>query len=135
MATDFNFEFFVLPMTKALLKFKDGDESEDALLMGSIGLRSERWVKNRLIAHSDSFPLDTEDQESAISAACNKAAELYKKHNNNTQGAKDFREAADDDMESLLIALRARPTARNKIEVASQTYDTEQDTLFSQVLR
>jgi len=127
-----NFEFFDLAMTKDILKIKQTDSTDDALLRGTFGLKSERWIKNNLIPYADSFPLLQEDQESAISATCNHAAAGYKKHNNNFEAAKEFKEEAKDDLNSLILALKARPTTRTKIVAASQNYDTEDDILFSQ---
>jgi len=127
-----DFEFFDLAMTKDNLKIKQTDSTDDALLQGTLGLKAERWVKNNLIPYADSFPLLQEDQESAISAACNHASSGYKKHNNNFEAAKEFKEEAKDDLNSLILALKARPTTRTKIVAASQNYDTEDDILFSQ---
>lgn len=135
MSTDgISYEFFNLPMAKDLLKIKQTDDADNQLLRGTIGLRAERWVKNKLIPFADSFPLSQEEQEAGISAACNMAASLYKKRINNENGAKDFKEAAEEDINSLIAALQAKPTTRTTISVASMSYDTEDDILFSQRL-
>lgn len=126
------FEFFDLAMTKDILKIKQDDDSDDQFLSGTIGIKAERWVKNRLFPFAESFPLSTENQESAISAACSFAAARYKKHNNNLESAKSFMEDAKEELNSLVTLLKASHTPRTRIVARSQNYDTEDDTLFSQ---
>ena len=123
-----NFEFFDLPMTKDLLKITD--DQDDKLLKGTIGLKAERWVKNKLIPYEDSFPLDTEDQETAISAACNRAAADYKKRNSSFEAAKMFKSDANEDLDALILALKARPTGRTKRISVKTTFRSKQ--LFAQ---
>lgn len=129
-----NFEFFDIAMTKDLLHIKQTDSSEDALLSGTIGLKAERWVKNSISGFVDSFPLSQEYQESAISAACSFAASRYKRHNSLLDAAKAFMDDAKEEINSLIKALKAIPTARSKIVAVSKDYDTEDDILFSQRL-
>ena len=133
MSQDLSFEFFDLAMTKDLLKILQTDNEDDALLQGTIGLRAERLVTNKLTPYATTFPLDdVDDQETAISAACNFAASIYKKRNGNKDAAQDFKDAANEDINSLIVAFKARHKPRTRIAIASQSYDTEDDILFSQ---
>ena len=133
-AVNLNYEFFDLEMTRDILKIRPDDHKDDILLEGTIGLKAERWVKNNLVPFAESFPLDQEDQETAISAACNHAAAAYKKRNNSAELAKLYLSDAKEDINSLIIKLKADHTPRTRIVAASQNYDTEDDVLFSQRL-
>lgn len=126
-----DFEFFDIAMTKDLLDITD--DSDDILLSGTIGLKAERWVKNKLIPYADSFPLDKENQETGISAACNRAAAAYKKKHNNLEAAKMYREDAVEDIDLLILALRANPTGRTK-RISVKTSFTSRR-LFAQTKR
>ena len=127
---DLNFEFFNLPITKSILHITDN--TEDAYLRGTLGLKAERWVKNNLSPYATSFPLSQENQESAISMACSYAAAKYKKANNNFEAAKSFMEDANEELKSLIILFKSAHSPRTRIVSASQDYDTEDDVLFSQ---
>ncbi|MCH9657205.1 hypothetical protein K0U27_00685 [archaeon] len=126
------FEFFDLNMTKDLLKIRQEDDNDDALLNGTIGIKADRWVKSQLFVYADSFPLDDELLELATGAACSYAVGKYKRHNNNRDASKDHLEDAKEEIATLAMRLKATPTTRTRIVARSQNYDTEDDPLFSQ---
>lgn len=127
-----DFNFFDLPMSKVQCKIKLTDDTDDALLRGSLGFNSDRWIKNALVPFVDSFPLTGDKLDLAMSATSKHVAYQYKQRNNNHEGAKEILASAEKDLADLIKALKALPTTRTKIVIASQSYDTEDDILFSQ---
>lgn len=126
------FEFFEVAPVKEFLKIKQTDENDNILLRNIIGPAADKFVKNRLIPFADSFPLDADQQESAVGAAFKKAVSLYKGHINNFEASKLWKEMANEEIKSIEIALKAKHTPRTRIVISSQKYDTEDDVLFSQ---
>lgn len=126
------FEFFEEAPVKEFLKIKQTDEADTILLRNIIGPAADKFVKNRLIPFADSFPLDTDQQESAVSASFKKAVSLYKGHINNFEASKLWKDMANEEIKDLENVLKANHTGRTRIVSASKDYDTEDDILFSQ---
>ena len=118
------FEFFDLPMTKAILSILPTDDNDDVLLTQTIGFKAEKWVKASLFPFAASFPLDEDQQESGIAAACSYAASKYKLYNNNFEAATAFMKDANVELNSLITLLKASHTPRTRLVIASQDYDT-----------
>ena len=125
------FDFAEIPAIKDALKIKQTDEKDDILLKNTIAPAADKFVKGAIFGKADSFPLDSDIQEIAVSAATNKAASLYKAYNNNMDMAKFYKELANEDIQNLQKRLKDSHTARTRIVVSSPDYDTE-DPLFSQ---
>lgn len=126
------FEFFEEAPVNEFLKIKQTDESDVILMRNIIGPAADKFVKNRLIPFADSFPLDADQQESAVGVAFKKAVSLYKGYNNNLEASKLWKDMANDEIKDLENALKSKHTTRTRIVALSQSYDTEDDPLFSQ---
>jgi len=129
------FEFFIEPNVSKFLKIEETDEEDIILLRGIIGPSADKFVKNALKPFADSFPLAADLQGTAESAAFKKAVSLYKGYNNNTDAMELWKGMAQTDINELKTTLKASHAERTKLAVASQSYDTEDDILFSQSIR
>ena len=60
-----------------------------------------------MIPFADSFPLDADQQTTAVAAAFKKAVSIYKGYNNNVEAAKLWKEMAEDEIKDLENTFKA----------------------------
>ena len=107
------------------------DTNEDTLL-NSFKIDTNQEIEFRLRPFADSLPLTSDFFTYAKKAGVYYMVSCYKTKNYNFEAGNEFMKKFEKKLSFLIDALKAIPTTRTKLFMASQRYDTEDDILFSQ---
>lgn len=107
-------------------------DNKDDTELNNLKLDADQDIELQLRPFADQFPLTKEFLNAARRAGMFYVVSCYKDKLNNEKAAERFMKKFESKMKSLKDALKSVPTTRTKIVSASQSYDTEDDVLFSQ---
>ena len=117
---------------KEVKEFLDIDNNEDDLELTNLIADANQEIDIRLNPYADKLPLQGDFLEHARKAGIFYVVSCVRDKSNNHEAGSRFMKKFDDKIKSLILALKAQPTARTKRVHARTQFDDEVDMLPSQ---